>query len=160
MKWERMQATRAIVVDGETTSVIRKYDTHDLAELMDVWYDASHIAHPFWTSEMFDRERRDISQKFLPIAETWVFEEKGRVVGFIALLDNEVGGIFVSPRRHGIGRALMDHARASRDHLELDVFEANEIGRAFYDAYGFDIVGERLDEETGLRVLRLRLDCQ
>ncbi len=139
--------------------MIRKYDPHDLAELMDVWYDAAQIAHPFWTSEMFDRERRDISQKFLPIAETWVFEEEGRVVGFIALLNSEVGGIFVSPRRQGrgIGRALMDHARASRDLLELDVFEANEIGRAFYAAYGFDIVGERLDEETGLRVLRLRL---
>ncbi len=158
---ERMQATRAIVVAGEATSVIRKYDTHDLAELINVWYDASQIAHPFWTSEMFHRERRDISQNFLPIAEMWVFEEEGRVVGFIALLDNEVGGIFVSPgrQRHGIGRALMDHARACRDHLELDVLETNQIGRAFYDAYGFDIVGERLDEETGLRVLRLRLDC-
>ncbi len=141
--------------------MIRKYDPHDLVELIGVWYDAAQIAHPFWTSKIFDRERRNISDKFLPIAETWVFEEEERVVGFIALLDNEVGGIFVSPRRQGrgIGRALMDHARASRDHLELDVFEANEIGRAFYDAYGFDIVGERQDEETGLRVLRLRLDC-
>ena len=142
--------------------MIRKYDPHDLVELIGVWYDAAQIAHPFWSSEMFDRERRNISEKFLKIAETWVFEEEEeQVVGFIALLDNEVGGIFVSPRRQGrgIGRALMDHARASRDHLELDVFEANEIGRAFYDAYGFDIVGERLDKETGLRVLRLRLDC-
>ena len=142
--------------------MIRKYDPHDLVELIGVWYDAAQIAHPFWSSEMFDRERRNISEKFLKIAETWVFEEEEeQVVGFIALLDNEVGGIFVSPRRQGrgIGRALMDHARASRDHLELDVFAANEIGRAFYDAYGLDIVGERLDEETGLRVLRLRLDC-
>ena len=142
--------------------MIRKYDPHDLVELIGVWYDAAQIAHPFWSSEMFDRERRNISEKFLKIAETWVFEEEEeQVVGFIALLDNEVGGIFVSPRRQGrgIGRALMDHARASRDHLELDVFKANEIGRAFYDAYGFDIVGERLDKETGLRVLRLRLDC-
>ena len=142
--------------------MIRKYDPHDLVELIGVWYDAAQIAHPFWSSEMFNRERRNISEKFLKIAETWVFEEEEeQVVGFIALLDNEVGGIFVSPRRQGrgIGRALMDHARASRDHLELDVFEANEIGRAFYDAYGFDIVGERLDKETGLRVLRLRLDC-
>ena len=141
--------------------MIRKYEPHDLAELIGVWHDASQIAHPFWTSKIFDRERRNISDKFLSIAETWVFEEEERVVGFIALLDNEVGGIFVSPRRQGrgIGRALMDHARASRDHLKLDVFEANEIGRAFYDAYGFDIVGEQLDKETGLRVLRLRLDC-
>lgn len=53
----------------------------------------------------------------------------------------------------------MDHATESRDHLELEVFEANEIGRAFYDAYGFAVVGERLDDKTGLRLLRLRLDC-
>ncbi len=141
--------------------MIRKYDTGDLAELLDVWYDASQIAHPFWTRDLFEQERRDISEKFLPIAETWVFEKEGRVVGFIALLGNEVGGIFVAPTQHGqgIGRALMDHARASRDHLELEVFEANEIGRAFYDAYGFAVVGERLDEKTELRLLRLRLDC-
>ena len=141
--------------------MIRKYDTDDLAELLDVWYDASQVAHPFWPPDLFEQERRDISQKFLPIAETWVFERGGRVVGFISLLGNEVGGIFVAPALHGqgIGRALMDHARASRDHLELEVFEANEIGRAFYDAYGFAVVGERLDEKTGLRLLRLHLDC-
>ncbi len=83
------------------------------------------------------------------------------MVGFIALLDNEVGGLFVTRAQQGqgIGRALMDHASASRDHLELEVFEANDIGRAFYDAYGFAVIGERLDEETGLRLLRLRLDC-
>lgn len=141
--------------------MIRKYDPHDLRELLSVWYDAAKLAHPFWTAEKLDRERRDISEKFLPMAETWVFEDEEQVVGFIALLDNEVGGIFVSPRRQGrgIGRALMDHARASRDHLELEVFQANKIGRAFYDAYGFQSVGERRDEETGLGVLRLRLDC-
>ncbi len=141
--------------------MIRKYDTGDLAELLDVWYDAAQIAHPFWTRDLLEQERRDISEKFLPIAETWVFEKEGRVVGFIALLGDEVGGIFVAPTQHGqgIGRALMDHARASRDHLELEVFEANEIGRAFYDAYGFAVVGERLDEKTELRLLRLRLDC-
>lgn len=143
------------------TPVIRKYDPHDLGELLSVWYDAAKLAHPFSTAEKLDQERRDISEKFLPMAETWVFEDEQQVVGFIALLGNEVGGIFVSPTRHGhgIGRALMDHARAGRDHLELEVFEDNEIGRAFYDAYGFHRVGERRDDETGLRVLRLRLDC-
>ena len=141
--------------------MIRKYDTDDLAKLLDVWYEAAQIAHPFWTHDLFEQERKDITQEFLPIAETWVFEREGRVVGFISLMGNEVGGIFVAPTQQGqgIGRALMDHARASRDHLELEVFEANEIGRAFYDACGFAVVGERLDEKTGLRLLRLRLDC-
>ena len=123
--------------------MIRKYNTDDSAELLDVWYAASQIAHPFWTPDLFEQERKEISQEFLPIAETWVSEREGRVVGFISLLGNEVGGLFVAPTWHGqgIGRALMDHARASRDHLELEVFEANEIGKAFYDAYGFAVEG-------------------
>ena len=139
----------------------RKYEADDLAELLDVWYDASQIAHPFLTRDFLDRERRNVIQEYLPIAKTWVFEEEGRVVGFIALIGNEVGGIFVTPGRHGqgIGRALMDHARASRNHLDVEVFEANEIGRAFYDAYGFEVVGTGVHEETREPVLRLRLDC-
>ncbi len=141
--------------------MIRKYDAHDLAELLDVWYDASQIAHPFLTRDFLDRERRNVIQEYLPIAETWVFEEEARVVGFIALIRNEVGGIFVTPSRHGqgIGRALMDHARASRNHLDVEVFEANQIGRAFYDAYGFEVIRAGVHKETGEPVLRLRLDC-
>ena len=144
--------------------MIRKYNADDIAELLDVWYDASQMAHPFLTRGFLDQERRNVIQKYLPIAATWVFEEEeeeGRVVGFIALMGNEVGGIFVAPGRHGqgIGRALMDRARACRNHLDVEVFEANEIGRAFYDAYGFEVVGAGVHEETGEPVLRLRLDC-
>jgi putative acetyltransferase len=141
--------------------VIRKYDADDLAELLNVWYDASQIAHPFLTRDFLDQERRNVIQKYLPNAETWVFEEEGQVVGFIALIGNEVGGIFVTPRRHGqgIGRALMDHARAALKHLDVEVFEANKIGRAFYHAYGFKVIRAVVHEETGEPVLRLRLDC-
>ncbi|MEE8488904.1 MAG: GNAT family N-acetyltransferase [Acidimicrobiia bacterium] len=141
--------------------MIRKYNAEDLAELLDVWYDASQIGHPFLSRDFLDQERRTVIQEYLPNAETWVFEEEGQVVGFIALIGNEVGGIFVTPRRHGqgIGRALMDHARASRNHLDVEVFEANEIGRAFYHAYGFKVIRPVVHEETGEPVLRLRLDC-
>lgn len=139
--------------------MIRQYDPRDREALLNVWAESAAVGHPFWTPEMFEQERRDIAEKYLPVAETCVFEREGEVVGFISLLGNEVGGIFVTPRcqRQGIGRALMDWARRSRDHLELDVFAANEIGRTFYAAYGFDVVGERLDEATGQKVLRLRL---
>jgi len=139
--------------------VIRRYDPGDRAALLAVWVDSAAVAHPFWTAARFEDERRDIVEQFLPVAETYVFERNGAVVGFISLLGNEVGGIFVAPQYHGqgIGTALMDWARDSRDVLELDVFEANEIGRAFYAAYGFAVVEQRVDEATGLPVLRLRL---
>lgn len=139
--------------------MIRKYAPEDKETVLGVWYESAQVAHPFWPPERFDHERRAIAEQFLPRAETYVFERMGAVVGFISLLGTEVGGLFVTPRYHrkGIGRALMDEVRASHDHLELDVFEANVIGRAFYQRYGFRVVGERVDEATGLRVLRLRL---
>ena len=139
--------------------MIRAYDPADRDALLDVWQKSATVAHPFWTPDVLARERREIAEQFLPVAETYVFEHAGAVVGFISLLGTEVGGIFVAPQwqGRGIGRELMDMARTSRDELELDVFEDNAIARAFYDAYGFTTVGNRLDQATGRRVLRMRL---
>ena len=141
--------------------MIRAYRDNDLDELLEVWYRASLVAHPFLSTGFLARERENIPRVYLPAAETYVYEEEGRVVGFIALLGDEVGAIFVDPALHGrgIGRALMDHARSLRDRLELDVFKDNAIGRRFYDRYGFQIVEERKHQETGQWLLRLALEA-
>lgn len=127
--------------------------------MLDAWYSASQVAHPFLSQDFFEQERRNIRDLYLPYSETWVFDLDGVVVGFMSLIGNEVGGIFVDSafHRHGIGRALMDHARGTRDELELDVFKDNAVGRSFYEKYGFSQVGEHLHEETGLMQLRLKL---
>jgi putative acetyltransferase len=140
--------------------MIREYEEKDLSELLEVWYSASQVAHPFLDEDFFEQERRNIAAIHLPKAETWVYELDGVVVGFIALIGNEVGAIFVDARFHGqgIGRALMDKARRMRAVLELDVFKDNHVGRAFYEKYGFSQVNEYLHEETGLMQLRLRLN--
>lgn len=139
--------------------VIRPYTPEDREAVLEVWDESVPVAHPFWAPEVITRERQAIADRFLPRAETYVWERAGTIVGFVSLLGTEVGGLFVRPRCHrqGIGRALMDAARASREHLELEVFEANPIGRAFYQRYGFRVIGVHQDETTGLRVLRLRL---
>ncbi len=140
--------------------MIRQYANSDLEELLDVWYQASLIAHSFLDDEFFTVGRHEISERWLPIAETVVYEIDGRVVGFLALIGDEVGAIFVDPdyQGRGFGRALMDHARRSRPFLELGVFEANLIGRRFYEAYGFKVVDRHIHEASGQPVLRLRLD--
>jgi putative acetyltransferase len=139
--------------------MIRPYTSGDIKGLLEVWDRASRIAHPFLVEEFLEAEKVEIAQRWLPIAETTVYEIDGRVVGFIALIGNEVGGFFVDPdlQGRGIGRALMDHARRSRPLLELDVFEANVIGRRFYDAYGFRLVDRHLNVESGQLELRLQL---
>ena len=138
--------------------MIREYGDADLDQLLDVWFQASEVAHPFLTEEFLAAERENIRNVHIPKANTWVYEDAGRVVGFIALIGNEVGAIFVSPEMQGrgFGRALMDLARDRHDTLELDVFEANSIGRAFYAKYGFIEIGQSVHQESGQRCLRLR----
>jgi len=139
--------------------VIRPYSEDDLADVLDAWYRASLVAHSFLSDEFLARERQEMADRWLPVAETTVYEHDGRVVGFISMIGNEVGGLFVDPdhQSRGIGRALMDHARGSRPFLELSVFEANETGRRFYDRYGFATVGRVMNEEAGHPELRMRL---
>lgn len=140
--------------------MIRRYEPRDEAAVLAVWEGASAGAHPFLDPEFIADERVRIARDHLPVAETWVWDERGVVRGFVALLGREVGAIFVDPKAQGrgIGRALMDHARTLKGRLELDVFEANTIGRRFYAAYGFVCVGRDVHQETGQPLLRLALD--
>ncbi|RCS41411.1 GNAT family N-acetyltransferase [Bremerella cremea] len=140
--------------------MIRAYHEQDLNDLLDIWWEASVIAHPFLTEEFLTQERENIPNIYLPIAETWVYEKQGKVVGFIALLGNEVGAIFVHPdhQKVGIGRSLMDKAVALRGMVELEVFVDNPNGRAFYEHYGFVMLEQKHHEATQQQVLRLRFN--
>ena len=139
--------------------MIRTYRDADMKELLDVWYRASLIAHPFLHKDFLEKEMKAIEEVYTPMAETWVYEQAGRVVGFIALIGDEVGAIFVDPQLQGqgIGRALMRQAQQLRDQLEVEVFEANEIGRRFYDRYGFEVIKEHIHQQTGHPLIRMRL---
>jgi putative acetyltransferase len=140
--------------------MIRRYQERDVDQVLEAWESASRLAHHFLDEGFFHVERERIRNTYLPSAETWVWEEDGRVIGFVSLLGHEVGGLFVDAgaQRRGVGRALMDHARNLRGTLELDVFERNAIGTAFYAHYGFEVVGKHVDEETGETTARLRLE--
>jgi putative acetyltransferase len=139
--------------------MIRKYQSADREEVLNVWAEASALAHPFLSQEFLELERYNIPNMYMPQAETWVWEADGRVVGFISLLGNEVGAIFVDPEFHrsGIGRALMDRARALRGELEVEVFEKNLLGRAFYAKLGFEFMHKKVHDQTGFELMRLRL---
>ena len=137
---------------------IRQYESDDLKSVLSSWEKASEIAHPFLTEEFLDTERYNIPNVYLPNTDTWVAESGGEVVGFIALMENEVAAIFLDPKFHGmgIGKSLMDKAQDLHGTLEVEVFEANSIGRKFYDRYGFKFLGESIHEPTDQRILRLQ----
>lgn len=138
--------------------LVREYRAEDLDAVLASWENATRLAHPFMTEEFLDQERDNIPNLYLPNAETWVIEQEGQVIGFIALLGNEVGAIFVEPEFHdtGAGKALMDKAQELRGDLEVEVFEANSIGRNFYQRYGFTPLSESIHEPTGNPLIRMQ----
>ncbi|MEO1983299.1 MAG: GNAT family N-acetyltransferase, partial [Fuerstiella sp.] len=137
--------------------MLRNYRAEDQDELMATWAAASKIAHPFLSDEFQQKVGHDIANVYLPVTENWVWEADGRVVGFVSLYRNEIGGLFVDPsfQRQGIGKALVDYVGNEREQLEVEVFKDNVIGRAFYAKYGFVLKEESVHEETGFDLLRL-----
>ncbi len=137
---------------------IRAYRAEDTDVVVAVWAAASAVAHPFLDAGFVRREQDRVRNQYLRVAETWVFARDSRILGFIAMIGDEVGGIFVHPdaQRRGIGRALMDFVVERRGEVFLDVFKSNSRGRTFYDRYGFATEYEHLHEETGEPQLRLR----
>lgn len=137
---------------------IRHYVESDLAAVLSSWEIATRLAHPFMTNAFIARERVNVAEVYMPNTDTWVIEIDGSVAGFIALMGNEVGALFLQPKYHGrgAGKALMDKAQELHGDLEVEVFKQNSIGRKFYSQYGFEYLEEKLHEPTGRQVLRLK----
>lgn len=138
--------------------MIRQYKESDLDGVLSAWEAASKIAHPFLSEAFQAQVRSDIPALYLPNAETWVVEADDQVVGFIALIGNEVGAIFLQPAYQGqkLGKLMMDKAHELRGDLEVEVFEKNAIGRSFYEKYGFRVMEKKIHEPTGEQVWRLK----
>ncbi|MAY02972.1 MAG: GNAT family N-acetyltransferase [Gammaproteobacteria bacterium] len=147
-----------LAVIGTKFVQIRKYENSDLDAVLSSWETATRLAHPFMTDEFIAQERKNVAEVYIPNTDTWVVDIDGNIEGFIALMGNEVGAIFLQPEYHGkgVGKALMDKAQALHGDLEVEVFKENSIGRKFYSRYGFEHLEEKLHEPTGQQVLRLK----
>jgi len=137
--------------------MIRQYLTTDTDALIEIWQAANALAHPFLTEEFASQVGEDIRNVYLPNAETWVLERDGKPLGFIALIGNEIGGLFLAPIAHGkgFGRAMVDHAASLKGLLCVEVFEKNSIGRRFYDGYGFIETERYMHEQSGQMTIKM-----
>lgn len=140
--------------------MIRPYTASDQERLLHIWRTASAQAHPFLSAEKTAQAEAMIRDTFLPVAETWLACSDGTPAGFIALIGEETGGLFVRPgwQGQGLGRALLDHALTRRARLELDVFTENRRALLFYRRYGFTEVEERMNAFFGHPEIRMRHD--
>ncbi|NKX44648.1 GNAT family N-acetyltransferase [Roseibacterium sp. KMU-115] len=148
---------------GVAAVTLRPYDaTRDLDRCLALWRAASEVGHPFLDAATLDADAEVIRDIYMPAAEVTVAERGGRVIGFVALLGDLVGGLFVNPAAHrtGAGRALIAAALQGKGRLEVEVYEANREARAFYAACGFVPAGrrERDDHGRALPLIRMTLD--
>ena len=139
--------------------MIRQYKTNDTDALIAIWEKANALAHPFLPTEFVVQVATDMRNIYLPNAETWVLEEDGQAIGFIALIGNEIGGLFVDPAHigKGFGRSLVDHASSLKGSLRVEVFKENSIGRPFYERYGFVFEEEYLHDPSGAVTWRMAM---
>ncbi|MEG6615192.1 N-acetyltransferase [Peptococcaceae bacterium 1198_IL3148] len=139
--------------------MIREYQKNDDQELITIWYEASIIAHNFIPSEFWAAEKKNVQEKYLPMADTYVKEVDGKIVGFISLIDDYIGALFVSPEYQGkgAGSELISKARSLRKELTVEVYKDNIKAQQFYQKCGFTLVGARVQPETGCELLTMKL---
>ena len=142
---------------------VRRAIATDYAAMLDIWLDASRAGHPFLAEQVLQEQSRIVRDTYFPQAENWVIEHGG-IKGFIGLIGNHIGGLFVAPAAHGqgFGRSLVEHASGRLGSLTVEVYEQNEGAIAFYRRCGFAPVGrkERDDEGRPLPLLRLERGSQ
>ncbi|MEO9801730.1 MAG: GNAT family N-acetyltransferase [Reichenbachiella sp.] len=143
-------------------TTIRAFKETDTDTLINVWYQSSSLAHPFLTADFMEQEKKNIREIYIPNTLTWVVTTDDQIDGFISMISNEVGAIFVHPNKHGqgLGKQLMDHVSLLHSELEVEVFKNNSIGRAFYDRYGFEQIAESVHEPTNQKLIRMKYKKQ
>lgn len=117
--------------------MIRPSRASEIDDIMTLWLEANLQAHDFvpkeyWLSH-YDEVKTEIAKG------VFVYEQDGRIFGFIGLIGNYVAGLFVrtDKRRVGIGTALIEFCKEQNPILELHVFEKNTGAVSFYEKNGF-----------------------
>ena len=138
--------------------MIRKYKESEIPVLLEIWEKASRLAHPFLTEDFTQMVKKAMTDTYLPNSNTWIYEENNKIIGFISMMENEIGGLFVNPDHHskGTGTALVNHMKSLFDELEVEVFDQNKIGKPFYEKYGFKVIKEYIMDGTNQKVLRMK----
>ncbi|QRY78833.1 acetyltransferase [Pseudomonas sp. PDNC002] len=120
--------------------LIRQRIAADNPRLLDIWLGAVRATHHFLEASDIDGLLPQVRDLYLPAVEVWVATDADdRPLGFIGLNETHVEMLFIEPdlRGRGIGRALLDFMRESRDPLSVDVNEQNPQAVGFYLHYGF-----------------------
>lgn len=129
--------------------MIRTFKESDINAVAEIWLDSNIEAHSFITAAYWQKHFEAVKGMLLQ-SEIYVYEEAGRIKGFIGLESNYIAGIFVcaEARSKGIGKQLMNYVKERKSELSLRVYQKNTQAIRFYKREDFGIVREGTDENT------------
>lgn len=131
--------------------MIRKIQTEDIDDIMQIWRNGNLIAHNFINSKYWFDNYEKVKNEYLPKADTWIYIENNDIKGFISILyDQYIGALFVEKefQRDGIGTILIKHCKNLYNNLSLKVYKKNAGAIAFYKEMGFKNISSQIDKDT------------
>lgn len=108
-------------------------DAPACAAVINAWIDGTDWMPRMVSAADIEAALRD----GLPRREAYVVGDP--VEGYLSMDPEEahIWGLYVARRGAGLGKALMDRAKAGRDHLRLNSHAANGAAHRFYAREGF-----------------------
>ena len=136
--------------------MIRVLEEKDVDTVAKIWLETNIKAHDFIASNYWKEHYEIIKDMFLQ-AEVYLYEIEKEIMGFIGLDKEYIEGIFVLDQyqKRGIGKALLNHVKAKKEHLSLNVYQKNLNAILFYQREGFCVQYEDVDKNTGEKEYRM-----
>ena len=136
--------------------MIRVLEEKDVDTVAKIWLETNIKAHDFIASNYWKEHYEIIKDMFLQ-AEIYVYEIEKEIMGFIGLDKEYIEGIFVLDQyqKRGIGKALLNHVKAKKEYLSLNVYQKNLNAILFYQREGFCVQYEDVDKNTGEKEYRM-----
>ena len=134
--------------------MIRKFRENDLPSIMQIWFDSNVEVHSFIPEKDW-MDNFEMVKDILPQAEIYVYENLGKISGFIGLNKDYIEGIFVEKnmRSKCIGKQLLNYVKKLKDEMHLSVYQKNYKAISFYQREDFVIQSESIDNDTNEKEL-------
>lgn len=129
--------------------MIRKFETKDAKRVMQIWLEANIETHDFVPSNYWLSQYQLVQEQLLQ-ADICVYEQDGKIQGFVGMMNDYLAGIFVDKkcRSMGIGKDLLECVKKNYPTFSLNVYQKNRRAVDFYLREGLSVASKGIDEDT------------
>ena len=130
--------------------MIRNFKPQDIDRVMEIWLDTNIKTHDFVKSQYW-KDNFNMVSEMISKSTVYVYEQDGMIQGFVGLVDEYIGGIFVTSEAQskGVGSQLLQMCKSKHQNLTLSVYKNNLRGVKFYLRENFSQISEQIDQNTG-----------